>query len=216
MSVRLRRCIWTWRRTSNGTCRIDIEVFVLDILGRVVFSNRAGQCLLGDGLDIVDQRLRIHAAVDAAIGQVSSRGARRATLDPKPILVERPRSHRSLAIYVLPVAGHAVAAHEFLVHAHAVVLAIDRSSIGPPDPSVVRDVFDVRRGQGCGPCWLRSLCKGDGREARNTERNCPKCPEAGVLQGRCVPAERARRAAVEACIALTLATVRGLWHFASR
>jgi DNA-binding CsgD family transcriptional regulator/GAF domain-containing protein len=132
---------------GDALSRIDIGVFVLDMLGRVVFTNRAGQCLLGDGLDIVDQRLRTHAAVDAAIGQMLSRGAGRATLDPRPILVERTKSHRSLAIYVLPVGGHAVAAHEFLVHAHAIVLAIDPSSVGPPDPSVVRDVLGLTFGE---------------------------------------------------------------------
>ncbi|WP_456725734.1 helix-turn-helix transcriptional regulator [Bradyrhizobium sp. USDA 3397] len=132
---------------GDALTRIDIGVLVIDILGRVVFFNRAGQCLLGDGLDIVDERLRTHPAGNAAIGQMLSDGAGCATLDPKPMLVERPRSHRSLAIYVLPVARHEVVAHDFLVNAHAMVLAIDPLSIGPPDPSVVRDVLGLTFGE---------------------------------------------------------------------
>ena len=132
---------------SDALSRIDIGIFVLDILGRVVFDNCAGQRLLGDGLTIVDQRLRANAVTDAAIDQMLSSKGGPATVDSRPIMVERTRSHLPLAIYVLPVGCHALTQHEFLVHAHAIVLAIDPLSIGTPDPSVVRDVLGLTFGE---------------------------------------------------------------------
>jgi DNA-binding CsgD family transcriptional regulator/PAS domain-containing protein len=132
--------------------RIGIGVFALDSLGRVVFSNPAGERLLGDGLSIAQERLRIGPA--AARGEVE--GAIAATLrgetadliaPPKPMLIERGRSERPLTVYVLPVRGSSVPVQEFLTHVRAIVLAIDPQAGEPPDPAVVRDLLGLTLGE---------------------------------------------------------------------
>jgi DNA-binding CsgD family transcriptional regulator len=131
--------------------RIGIGVFALDSLGRVVFSNPGAQAMLGDGLSIANDRLRIGDAAAqtdalAAIEQVLVDRPER-TLDPKPILLQRQRSRRPLALYVMPIPMQASTANKFLTHARAIVLVIDPESSAPPDPSLIRDVLGLTLGE---------------------------------------------------------------------
>jgi DNA-binding CsgD family transcriptional regulator len=132
--------------------RVGIGVFALDALGRVVFSNPVGQSLLGDGLSIVDERLRVRGSntdveIEAAIATVV-RGARPdMAADPKPLMVHRARSHRPLILYVLPVIGPLAPDDRLLSQARAIVLVMDPKSDDPPDPALVRDVLGITLGE---------------------------------------------------------------------
>ena len=122
-------------------------MFALDSLARVVFSNPAGERLLGDGLNVVDRRLAVRSSARGDFEQ-AIRGALRAApadlnLDPKPLLIDRPAGARPLTVYVLPVSPRDSLADEFLTHVRALVLAIDPASDSPPDPAIVRDVLGL-------------------------------------------------------------------------
>jgi len=132
--------------------RLGIGVFALDPQGHVIFTNPAGKRLLGDGLDIVDDRLRagspaIRATINQAITRTLSGEAPDPKTAPRPMLIERARSPHPLTIYVLPAVATPAAAEGFLAHARAVVLAIDPQIDAPPDPAQVRDIFGLTLGE---------------------------------------------------------------------
>jgi DNA-binding CsgD family transcriptional regulator len=133
---------------QEALSRLGIGVFALDTLGRIVFFNSEGERLLGDGLIVVDDRLRVapsatRNAIEREIAQVLSGQVWATSAAPKPFVVERAKAARSLTVYVLPIARERTVAHEFLTHARALVLVIDPGGHGPPDPSVVRDVLGL-------------------------------------------------------------------------
>jgi DNA-binding CsgD family transcriptional regulator len=132
--------------------RLSIGVFALDSLGRVVFSNLAGDRLLDDGMTLLNDRLLIgsapeRAALEAAIEQMTSAVPADVTRAPKSILIHRQKSERPLAIYVLPITMASHPAAQFLTNARAIVLAIDPEVGSPPDPTVVRDVLGLTLGE---------------------------------------------------------------------
>ena len=132
--------------------RVSIGVFALDLLGRVVFINPAGERLLGDGMTLVNDRLVIgtapeRAALEAAIEQMTRAAPEDVVREPKPILIHRRMAERPLAIYVLPTALSSHPAAQLLTHARAIVLAIDPEAGEPSDPSVVRDVLGLTLGE---------------------------------------------------------------------
>src|SRR5207249_2965825 len=115
--------------------------FALDSLGRVVFSNAASKSLLGDGIDIVNDRLRI-ARSDNEQRQVAvtalETGARLddALAGAKPILVRRRDGLMPLALHVLPITGlEASVSNQFLTHARTIVIVVDPESGSPPEPA---------------------------------------------------------------------------------
>jgi DNA-binding CsgD family transcriptional regulator/PAS domain-containing protein len=152
LSIRLMDAELVNMELGAALARIGIGVFVLDSLGRVVFSNPAAMALLGDGLDVVDERLRLRPSPDRAdaeamIRQVIDGRSERWGAAPKPLLVERRRSKRPLALYILPIAVPAAAANQLLTHARAIVLVIDPEAGGPPEPSLIRDVLGLTLGE---------------------------------------------------------------------
>jgi len=137
---------------SEALSRLSIGVFALDSLGRVVFSNPAGERLLGDGLALVNDRLLVGAAhervaLEAAVAQMIRAAPEDVAREAKPILIHRHKAERPLAIYVLPIAIAADAANQFLTYARAIVLAIDPEASGPADPALVRDVLGLTLGE---------------------------------------------------------------------
>lgn len=146
LSVRLMDAESINQGLGAALARLGIGVFALDSIGRVVFSNPAGQRLLGDGLDVVDGRLisrkaidsqrmetAIKKAIDHEVGGEASR--------PAAILIERRQSMHPLAIYMLPIL---VAPSEtFLARARAVVLVVNPDIGEPPDPTLVRDLLGL-------------------------------------------------------------------------
>ena len=137
---------------GEALARVAIGVFALDSLGRVVFSNPEGKRLLGDGMELVNDRLLVgaaaeRAALEAAIAQMTRAAPEDVAADPKPILIHRQKAERPLAVYVLPIALSSHPAAQFLTHARAIVLAIDPEASGPADPALVRDVLGLTLGE---------------------------------------------------------------------
>lgn len=155
-SLRLSMAVMDARLINEGLAaalaRMGAGVFVVDSLGRVVFSNPAAEHLVGDGLQIVDGRLRIatvpaqgdagNALVPLAIDEASL-----ALAETRPILVPRQGAERPLVLYMLPVTSVPVEAGQLLAHARVVVLVMDSDADSPPDPSVIRDVLGLTLGE---------------------------------------------------------------------
>ncbi|TXJ19307.1 MAG: helix-turn-helix transcriptional regulator [Afipia sp.] len=131
--------------------RIGIGVFALDSLGRVVSSNAASQALLGDGLNVVNDRLVLANPVASEEAVTAIRNAldgNRALVaqETRPILVHRQNANRPLALYVLPIpAQHS--GNGFLTRARAIVLVMNPTADGVPDPALIRDVLGVTLGE---------------------------------------------------------------------
>jgi hypothetical protein len=94
-------------RLADALSRVGIGVFVLDLIGRVVFSNEVGGASLGDGLEMIDGRL---VAAQAAQSQQAPMQKQVVNCDPavlidnpRPILTHRHGEQRPLALYVLPI-----------------------------------------------------------------------------------------------------------------
>ncbi|MGY3452161.1 helix-turn-helix transcriptional regulator [Bradyrhizobium sp. USDA 4353] len=137
---------------GEALARIGIGVFALDSLGRVVFSNPAGQRLIGDQLQILQGRLRIGSGTErAAIDEAIARTLRGDPHDligyPKPVLVHSIGLSRRLVVYLLPIASRASLAEKFLTHTRGIVLAIEQKLDEPADPAVVRDVLGLTLGE---------------------------------------------------------------------
>jgi DNA-binding CsgD family transcriptional regulator len=132
--------------------RLGIGVFALDSLGRMVFSNPAGERLIGNGINRVDGRLAVaRSAARGDFEQAVAVALRAAPIemsaDRKPLLIDRQDAAKPLTVYVLPVTRQGSAADEFLTHVRALVLAIDPEAGSPPDPAVVRDVLGLTLGE---------------------------------------------------------------------
>jgi DNA-binding CsgD family transcriptional regulator/PAS domain-containing protein len=148
LSIRLMDAELTNLGLGAAFARLGIGIFVLDSLGRITLSNPAAQSFLGDGLDIVEERLRARpspqrADPGAALREAIQGYGGRWDTEPKAILVDRLLSTRPLALYVLPIAAPAAAADQILTNARAIVLVIDPDSGGPPEPSLIRDVMGL-------------------------------------------------------------------------
>jgi DNA-binding CsgD family transcriptional regulator len=132
---------------SAALTHLAIGVFVLDSLGRVLFSNSAGQAFLGDGISLlggalhIDRkpiRLTLEAASNVEIAPLE------AGIDwDKPILVHRASTTRPLILHVLPVPDSGEAMKRFLTEAHAIVLVVDTAAELTPEPALVRDYFGL-------------------------------------------------------------------------
>ncbi len=137
---------------GEALSRVGIGVFGLDSLGRVVSVNPAGESLLGDGLALVNDRLRVgaasaRAALATAIDQMARSTPETIAADLKPILIHRQNAERPLAVYVLPITLSSHPAAQFLSHARAIVLVINPEAGGPADPALVRDVLGLTLGE---------------------------------------------------------------------
>jgi DNA-binding CsgD family transcriptional regulator/PAS domain-containing protein len=132
--------------------RLGTGVFVLDSVGRVIFSNPKAESLLGDGLEIVEEKL---AAGSSALNSPASAAMKRLAADyaedllagEKPIIVHRRTSGRPLALYVLPVSMAANSINQFLTQARLLILVVDPDNNSPPDPSLIRDVLGLTLGE---------------------------------------------------------------------
>ncbi len=137
---------------GEALMRLGIGVFALDSLKRVVFANSAGERMLGDGLVVVNDRLLVaataeRAELEGAVERMIRAEPADLAREPKPILIQRQRSARPLAVYVLPVSAAAMPSAQFLTHTRAIVLVIDPKSDEPADPALVRDVLGLTLGE---------------------------------------------------------------------
>lgn len=136
---------------GTAMARVGIGVFALDSMGRVVASNAASQALLGDGLNVVNDRLVLTNPVASAEAVAAIRNAldgNRILIaeESRPILVHRQNATRPLALYVLPIPAQNPG-NGFLTRARAVVLLMNPTADGIPDPSLIRDVLGVTLGE---------------------------------------------------------------------
>jgi DNA-binding CsgD family transcriptional regulator/PAS domain-containing protein len=141
-------------KTSLGEAlaRVGIGVFALDSMGRVNFSNPAGERLLGDELEISQQRLRIGSgndrdAFDTLIESTLRGEADDLLAEPKPIMLRRASSDSSLVLYLLPIRTPLRLTGQFLTHARALVLVIEPNGGEPADPAIVRDLLGLTLGE---------------------------------------------------------------------
>lgn len=152
LSIRLLDAELAMLGLGDALARIAIGVFGLDSLGRVVFSNDAGQRLVGDQLHVVEGRLRFgsgpaHQMIDEAIARTLRGDPRDLIDDPKPALVQSTGADRRLVVYLLPVAARTGLAEQFLTHTRVIVLAIEQKLDEPADPAIVRDVLGLTLGE---------------------------------------------------------------------
>jgi DNA-binding CsgD family transcriptional regulator/PAS domain-containing protein len=150
LSIRLIDAELSKTGLGDSLARVGIGVFILDSVGRVVFSNPAAQSLVGDGIEIVNERLAIASLVGAHQGNAVKRVIE---CDPgtmlnesRPMLIERPASGRPLTVYMLPVPV-SNKADTFLTHARAIVLVLKPESDAPPDPALIRDILGLTLGE---------------------------------------------------------------------
>lgn len=130
--------------------RLDIGIFLLDRLDRVIFSNAAAEEIGGDGLRIVNGRLTARMSSEqAAIGDLLANANARADaiVGVKPTLIAGIGDAPALAIYILPVSTNAPAVEQFIGRANVLVLVIEMARGRPADPSVVRDLLGVTLGE---------------------------------------------------------------------
>jgi DNA-binding CsgD family transcriptional regulator len=153
LSIRLIQAEVTSLGLGDALSRLSIGVFVLDSLGRIVFSNSAAQRAIGHSLVLVGKRLAAqgakerHALEDAIAHAVGDLAEQRAE-DLRPILLRRRGSDRPVTVYVLPVrAPLGPAIDQMLNRARAVVLVVDSAADAPPDPALVRDVLGLTLGE---------------------------------------------------------------------
>jgi hypothetical protein len=129
-----------------------------------MFSNPAGQQLLGDELEITRQRLRIgynsaRESIDKMIANIVRGDVKDVLAEPEPILIRRSAVDRPLVLYVLPINTRMLLAEQFLTNARAIVLVIEFNG-GAGDPAIVRDILGVTLGEACDAA-LVALILGD-------------------------------------------------------
>lgn len=140
------------RDLSDVLTRIGVATFVLDGVGRVIFSNAAAQKLVGDGLAIINKRLKAGtapdcAALESAIKKMSANRPVDLVENPKPIIIQRGSPGRPLVVYVLPTVTSANSPKYYLADARTIVLVLEQQGHGPADPSLVRDLLGLTFGE---------------------------------------------------------------------
>lgn len=123
--------------------RLDAGVFVIDALGRVIFSNHRAESLIGDGIELFgeDRKLRFISSNEVAIAPASSFALESFYKQERPLQIHRNKSHRPLTAYFLPVPS-VNAPRDFLGNAKAIVLILD--PVGTPlEPSAIRDLLGL-------------------------------------------------------------------------
>jgi DNA-binding CsgD family transcriptional regulator len=133
---------------AEALARVGIGIFILDSLGRAIFSNPASQGILGDGLEIIDGKLvvglpAINSEASDALKRVVNYRPDDMIAGSKPILIQRHSSSRPLTLYVLPIPVATSAVNQLLNQARVIVLAIDADSNSPPDPTLIRDILGL-------------------------------------------------------------------------
>lgn len=149
ISIRLMDSELTKLELGEALGRLGIGVFALDSLGRVTFSNTSANNLLGDGIEVVQGRLRVNqsSGVGATSVELVQSLDKVSDMPPRPIMVHRQSSHRPLAVYVLPVHEPRHPGASFLTHVRALLIVVDLEPGEPPDPALVRDLLGLTLGE---------------------------------------------------------------------
>lgn len=138
---------------GDALARLGVGAFLLDGSGRVLFSNAAGERLIGAGLTLRNRQLSAigkpqHDALSAAVKASLGDGPAAWNGSHHPILLGGEGPHRFLAAYVLPVRGRAERPADMVLrNARALVVVVASGSAEPPDPTVVRDLLGLTLGE---------------------------------------------------------------------
>ena len=138
---------------SDLFARLNMGVFLLDGLERIVFANDAGRHFLGDALELEDGRLVAREQSDRADFQRALAATLRADKDEtaitRPLLLRRRSDDAPpLAAYVLPLRTQlAPALEQFLVRSQVIVLVVEVKRGEPADPALVRDLLGLTLGE---------------------------------------------------------------------
>ena len=149
LGIRLIDAELTALSLGDALARLGVGVFLLDGAARVLFSNAAGQRLLGDGLTIRERRLSAGGvaqrdALDAAVGSALADAPGALGEFHRPVLIDGGVSDRFLAVYVLPVRARADRpADHLLSNARVLVVVLPSKIAEPPDPAIVRDLLGL-------------------------------------------------------------------------
>jgi DNA-binding CsgD family transcriptional regulator len=128
--------------------RINVGIFVLDSLRRVLFSNSLASELIGDGFEVVDGGLQLtHVKGPAEHSEILSNpiGHPPGPFQTRPVLVNRRSTQRPSIAYLIPLKSSQAAA--FLARANTIVLIINPDEAVAPDPSLLRDILGITLGE---------------------------------------------------------------------
>lgn len=132
---------------SEALSRLSVGVFVLDSLGRILFSNPTGQTFVGNGISVLGDIFHLDRKPISRNGELTS-GSELAPIKDdanwdKPILVYRASTLLPLIVHVLPVPETGTAMNRLLTASRVIVLVIDPATESKIDPSLVRDYFGL-------------------------------------------------------------------------
>jgi len=109
--------------------RVDVAIFVLDAFGRVTFSNDLAQSYVGDGVELIGEKLHLRANIASNIPRLHAAALTDIIAEDRgPILVHRQNSS-PLVAHVLPVPVGGQLHQPFLTQARSVVLLSDADGV---------------------------------------------------------------------------------------
>ena len=170
-SLRLSIRLIDAEKTSEGLGRalaaLNVAVFTLDSLGRVLFANAKAEGLIGTSCQLQQRVLRIgdgadrsrlDHAIQAAIADEPSK-----RFQFRPLMVPQAEGERPIAVYLLPITDAANLEEAFLSNARVIVLIIDPNNGDPADPAVLRELLGITMGEARVASWTAT-----GLKARET------------------------------------------------
>jgi len=153
LAIRLMDAELTALSLGDALARLGVGVFLLDGSARVLFSNPAGDRLIGTGLMMRNRRLSAfgsaqHGALDAAVDAALADTPEAWASSHRPILLDGGGAHRFLAAYVLPVRARPDHSADLVLrNVRGLVVVLASGSAEPPDPAVVRDLLGLTLGE---------------------------------------------------------------------
>lgn len=134
---------------GDALSRLQMGIYVLDSLRRVLYLNQRGEQLLGDGLFALADRFcfRSNIAQRSLDLALAGRLLNDPVLSAKAIRVEREHSDRPLTVYLLPLSPKSAEDGAFLSHARVLVAVNDPDTTDLPDPMLVRDLLGLTMGE---------------------------------------------------------------------
>lgn len=137
---------------AEALANLGIGIFVLDALGRVIFRNHSAEALVGDAIQLQQDRLLLTSRSENQEFQDAMASTLRAApvdllADPKPVLVQRPLPQRPLLIYPMSLKPGSDLKDDFIRRAKAVAVVIEPRAEEPADPALVRDFLGLTLGE---------------------------------------------------------------------
>lgn len=146
-SLRLSIRLFEGEVRSAGLAQVlssmNVGVFGLDSLGRVVMSNPAGEALLGKRLLLRGDRLvssTRSSAFETALKQVLRGGV---PPEPKPVLLDSAADDERLVLHILPMMASTKMVNAMLAQTRALVLVVCLDKNEAVDPTVLRDLLGL-------------------------------------------------------------------------